>query len=108
VEYDDGLIACTGDELIIRRYTALLRPRRISYAEIRTVTKRRLRSLQKWRIWGSGDLRHWFNFDGHRPSKEVALVLDVGKRVRPAITPDEPERVVAVLRSHGVHVIEPA
>ena len=86
MEYDDGLIACADDGLVIRRYTLLLRPRRVPY----------------------GDLRHRWNFDGHRPSKEVALVLDVGKRVRPAITPDEPKRVVAVLRKHGVPIREPA
>ena len=51
MEYDDGLIACADDGLVIRRYTLLLRPRRVPY----------------------GDLRHRWNFDGHRPSKEVAL-----------------------------------
>ena len=104
MEYDDGLIACTGDELVIRRYTALLRSRRIPYARMHKVTRVRLRTLQKWRIWGSGDLRHWFNFDRRRPSKEIALVLDLGERVKPTITPDDPQQVVGVLRAHGVDV----
>lgn len=49
-EYDDGLIACTRDALVIRRYSAL--------------------------------------------------------GVMPVITPDDPDRVVAVLRSHGVTVAD--
>ena len=107
MEYDDGLIACASDELVIRRYSLLLRPRRIAYAEIRRVTKVQLRGLQKWRIWG-GDVRHWFNFDARRPDKQVALVLDVGKHVKPTITPDDPHHVVDVLRRHGIEVSEPA
>lgn len=49
------------------------------------------------RIWGSGDFVHWWNLDPTRPHKSVALVLDVGGRVRPTITPDDPERVAQLL-----------
>jgi hypothetical protein len=108
VEYDDGLIACAHDALVIRRYTLLLRPRRVPYGDIRSVTEMRLGTMRKWRIWGSGDLRHWWNFDTGRPQKEVALALDVGGRVKPAITPDDPQRVLDVLREHGVPIREPA
>ena len=106
MEYDDGLIACTDDGLVIRRYGTFLRPKRIPYAEIRSVRQVELGgfSYGKWRIWGSTDLRHWFNFDRHRPSKKVGLVLDVGKHTFPVITPDDPQLVVAVLRRHGVKV----
>ena len=48
--------------------------------------------------------RYWFNFDRHRPRKQVGLVLDLGKRIKPVITPDDPQRVLAVLRQHGVDV----
>lgn len=61
-------------------------------------------SFSKWRIWGSTDLRHWFNLDWHWPNKKVGLVLDLGKHMKPVITPDDPQRVVAVLRQHGVEV----
>jgi len=47
-----------------------------------------------------------FSLDWRRPHKRLALVLDVGKRVKPVITPDDPQRVVAVLRSHGVDLAE--
>jgi hypothetical protein len=57
-----------------------------------------------WRLWGSTDLRHWFNLDRRRPRKHVGLVLDLGERTKPVITPDDPQRVIAVLRAHGVSV----
>jgi hypothetical protein len=108
VEYDDGLIACAGDALVIRRYTLLLRPKHVPYNRIRRVTQRRLGTLRRWRIWGSGDLVHWFNFDPRRPHKDVALVLDLGERVKPVITPNDAGKVVELLRCHGVQVSGPA
>jgi hypothetical protein len=58
------------------------------------------------RLWGTTDLRHWFNLDRRRPRRHVGLVLDLGERTKPVITPDDPQRVIAVLRSHGVSVTE--
>jgi hypothetical protein len=107
VEYDDGLIACVSDALVIRRYTLLLQTRRIPYGEIRRVTEVHLRGLRSWRIWG-GDVRHWFNLDARRPEKPLALVLDVGNAVKPTITPDDPAQVIDVLRRHGIQVTEAA
>lgn len=52
----------------------------------------------KGRLWGSGDLRHWLPLDLSRPQKEKALILEVGKWVRPVITPDDPDRVLALLQ----------
>jgi hypothetical protein len=105
VEYDDGLIAIDDDGVVIRRYDALLRSKHVRYEEIRTAKEFPLGGVRgKWRIWGSGDFRHWFNFDRHRPSKRVGLALDLGKRWMPVITPDDPSQVVAALREHGVVV----
>lgn len=59
-----------------------------------------LNKVPRWRIWGSGDFVHWCNLDPSRTRKEVALVLDLGRRVRPTITPDEPEVVERILRDH--------
>ena len=108
MEYDDGLVACAADALIIRRYTLLLRPRRIPYADIRSARQIRVGVMRRLRLWGSGDLRHWFNLDLRRPEKQVAFALDVGRGMQPTITPDDPDRVAEVLRSHGVHVTERA
>jgi len=109
VEYDDGLIACSDEGITIRKYDALLRPKRVRYEEIRRVEEFPLSGMHgKWRIWGSGDLslHHSFNMDWHRPRKQIGLLLDLGQRTQPVITPDEPEQVVAVLREHGIQVTE--
>ncbi len=105
MEYDDGLVAITDNGLVIRRYDLLLRPKRLRYEEIRAVEEAPLGRLRgKWRIWGSGNLRSWFNLDWHRPNKDTGLVLDLGKRITPVITPDDPSRAVSALREHGVQV----
>ncbi len=109
MEYDDGRIACTDQGLTIRKYDALLRPKHVRYEEIRSAEEFPLSGMRgKWRIWGSGDLslHHWFNLDWHRPHQQVGLLLDLGQRTQPVITPDEPEQVVAVLREHGVQITE--
>jgi hypothetical protein len=43
---------------------------------------------------------HWWNFDRGRPGKEVALELDIGRRTRPTITPDDPDAVERILTEH--------
>ncbi len=96
--YDDGRVACAEDQLIIRWYYPWGGAKRIPYTAIRSVTSRPLsRSTGGWRIWGSGDLVHWWNLDPGRPGKSTALVIDTGHHIQPTITPDDPERVRALL-----------
>jgi hypothetical protein len=102
--YDDGTVACTGSELVIRRYYFPFGAKRIPYSAIREVRRVPLGALGKWRIAGSGDFVHWFNFDPHRPRKDVALVVDLGGRVKPVVTPDDPGQVVDALTASGVNV----
>jgi hypothetical protein len=101
--YDDGRVACTDDEIVIRHYY-LVGAKRIKYQAIREVRSVPLGTMGKLRIHGSGDLVHWFNFDPRRPRKDTALVIYLDGRIRPVITPDDPERVAAELAEHGVRV----
>jgi hypothetical protein len=104
VLYDDGLIGCDDSKLIIRRYYPWLGAKKIPYASIRSVARREMTPLGgKWRIWGSGDFRHWWNLDPGRPQKGIALELDLGRRVLPTITPDDPEAVGRILAEHSTH-----
>jgi hypothetical protein len=98
--YDDGGIACDEEGLTIRRYYPW-GAKHIPYSSIEGVTELSLvggNQIRRWRIWGSGDFVHWWNFDGKRPHKTLALVIDVGGRVRPTITPDDPEAVERILK----------
>jgi hypothetical protein len=101
--YDDGRVACTDEELVIRHYY-LFGAKRIKYQAIREVRVAPLGTMGRLRIHGSGDLVHWFNFDPRRPRKDTALVIYLDGRIRPVITPDDPERVAAELAEHGVRV----
>ncbi|MEV8031526.1 hypothetical protein [Streptomyces sp. NPDC086182] len=97
--YDDGGIRCDEQGLTIRRYYPW-GTKWIPYTSIRGVTTLPLtgaNSVRKWRIWGSGDLVHWWNLDARWPRKDMALVIDVGHRVRPTITPDDPDAVRRIL-----------
>ena len=97
--YDDGEIALDETGLLIRRYYPW-GSKRIPYTAIKAVSRLPIR-VRKWRLWGSGDLRHWWNLDPHRPQKDVALELDTGRWIRPTITPDDFEAVERVLKDHS-------
>jgi hypothetical protein len=100
--YDDGGVACDRDGLIIRRCYPW-GAKRVAYTSLKGVSELPLtgkNKVRKWRIWGSGDFVHWWNRDLQRPNKTVALVLDVGRRVRPTITPDDPETVERIVKEH--------
>jgi hypothetical protein len=101
--YADGRVTCTDREIIIRHYYPI-GAKHIKYSAIREVCQVPLGPMGKWRIHGSGDLVHWFNFDPRRPRKDTALVIHLDGRVKPVITPDDPGRVAAELAAHGVNV----
>lgn len=98
--YDDGRIRCDDRALSIRGYYPW-GTKRIPYTSIRGVQTfpltGRLWKVRKWRLWGTGDFVHWWNLDTRRPTKTTALVIDVGGRVRPTITPDDPTAVAQIL-----------
>ncbi len=101
--YDDGRIVCDDEGLLIRRYYPW-GAKRVPYSSIRQVDRLSLtggNAVRRWRIWGSGDFVHWWNLDPARPRKRVALVLEVGQRVLPTITPDEPDEVERIIREHA-------
>ena len=103
--YKDAHIVCDDRGLLIRWYY-LWGAKRIPYTAIKGVTELPLTGLnrvRRWRLWGSGDFLHWWNLDPHRPSKSLALVLDVGHHIRPTITPDNPASVERILKEH-LHV----
>lgn len=103
--YDDGAIRCDDRQLTIRRYYPW-GDKRIHYTAMSGVEKMPLTGVHKarrWRIWGSGDFRHWWNLDTKRPHKDMALVIDVGMRIYPTITPDDPDAVERILSEHIIN-----
>jgi hypothetical protein len=99
--YDDGQIACDDRGLIVRRYYPW-GTKRIPYGSIRSVKRLPLKRFRgRWRLWGSGDFKHWWNLDPGRPHKAVALEIDVGGRILPTITPEDPDVVDQILAEHA-------
>jgi hypothetical protein len=53
---------------------------------------------------GFGRPRNWFQWDRARKNKRTAISIDVGKRILPTSTPDDPDAVETILReSVGKH-----
>jgi hypothetical protein len=103
-DYDDGRVACTDQELVIRHYYFPLGAKHVPYSAIREARRVNLGLLARWRIHGSNDFVHWFNFDPRRPGKRTGLVIYGGGQVRPVITPRDTDQVAVVLTGHGVKV----
>ena len=97
--YGDRWITCTQQELLIRGYYFPWGPpKRIAYRDIRGVTLVQLSALTgKYRIWGTSDFSYWAHLDPGRPSKQAGLMIDLGRAIRPFITPDDPEQVKRII-----------
>lgn len=101
VRYDDGSVLLDQDGVTLRRYYFPLgAAKRIPYGRIRRVWAQPMGWLTgQGRGWGSAHPGYWLPLDLHRPRKRTLVVLDLGGVVRPAFSPDDPQRVVDLLRS---------
>ncbi len=99
--YHDRWITCDDNEIRVRAYYFPWGAKRIPYGSIRGLRRVTMSALHgSGRIWGTGNLRYWASLDPKRPSKSVAFILDVGRRVSPFLTPDDPDAFERVLRGH--------
>jgi hypothetical protein len=95
----DRWITCAPERLVIRGYYFPLgTSKSIAYRDIRRVDEVAMTALSgRWRIWGTSNPRYWFHLDWGRPHKTSALVLDVGRFVKPVSTPDDSARVAEIM-----------
>ena len=97
-DYHEKGIVCRSDALEIRHYY-LWGSKSIPYRSIIGVQRVLLSPMKgRGRIWGTANMGYWSNLDTHRPTKKEGLILDLGKRVKPFVTPDNPELVEAIIR----------
>ncbi|HEX5560713.1 MAG TPA: hypothetical protein VFX52_03645 [Nocardioidaceae bacterium] len=100
-DYRDRWIECTSEAIRVRGYYFPWGTKTIPYGSIRSVRRVTLGALRgKGRLWGTSNPRYWASLDPARPSKQVGLVLDLGRRVHPFLTPDDPDAVEAAIREH--------
>lgn len=98
--YDDGLVQLDREAITLRRYHFPSGTSKV--IALRTIRGYKAESLgifmQRFRIWGSSDLRRWLPLDVRRPFRSTLITLDVpGTRPRPAFTPANPEEFIALL-----------
>ncbi|MEY8013694.1 hypothetical protein [Mycobacterium servetii] len=98
--YDDGLVQLDRAAITLRRYhfpsgTSKV----IALDSVRGYKTERLGLFaQRFRIWGSSDLRRWLPLDIRRPFKSLLVTLDVpGTWPSPACTPERPREFLALL-----------
>jgi hypothetical protein len=99
--YREKEIVCGTDVVEIRHYY-LWGSKKVPYGSIKGVQRVSLSALKgRARIWGTANMGYWANLDNSRPSKKEGLVLDLGKTVKPFITPDDPDQVESILRERA-------
>jgi hypothetical protein len=83
--------------------------KRIPYSWIRSVQRVSMGAFTgRVRIWGTAGPQLWAGLDPKRTAKREALVLDLGDRIKPFLTPDDADAVVAAIQAHTSAPIETA
>src|ERR1700722_8485913 len=101
-DYNDGIIEGDSKGLRIHGYYFPWGAKVIPYGAVKGVQRVTLGTLRgKLRIWGTGNIKYWANLDTKRPSKSVGLILDIGGRVKPFITPDDADTVEQLVRERA-------
>jgi len=97
--YTDPRIRCTDAGIEVRGYYFPWGTKHIPYGAVRRIERVDLSAARgRGRIWGTANPGYWANLDPGRPRKSTGLILDVGKRVKPFLTPDDPAAMEAVVR----------
>ena len=98
--YQDTTLTLDSTGMTLRRYYfPWAGSKRIDYSDIRRVECRPLTLRSgKGRWWGTGHPGYWFPLDLKRTGKDKLLVIDVGHRVKPCVSPDQVEEVLDLLR----------
>jgi hypothetical protein len=101
-DYNDGVIECDSKGIHIRGYYFPWGTKVIPYSAVKGVQLVTLGTLRgKLRVWGTANMKYWANLDTKRPSKSAGLILDIGKSVKPFVTPDDANAVEAIIRERA-------
>ncbi len=101
-QYHDAKIECTPTMLRIHWYYFPFGTKDIPYTSVKGIQRFTMSALRgKGRIWGTGTFKYWANLDLRRSVKKFGFTLDVGKPVKPFVTPDDPDAFEAVVRERA-------
>jgi hypothetical protein len=100
--YTDKTMTLDDEGIRLRGYYFPWGTKHIAYGSIRGIQRVEIGAFTgRARIWGTANPRFWANFDARRPKKKFGLILDLGRSVKPFITPDDPDAVETLLRRHA-------
>ncbi|MGA3354934.1 MAG: hypothetical protein ABSD85_17405 [Acidimicrobiales bacterium] len=101
-QYRDRWIECWADSIQIRGYYFPWGTKRIPYSKIRSLRRVEMSTFRgQMRGWGTSNPHYWASLDPQRRHKSVALILDLGRYVKPFVTPDNPDAVEAIIRANA-------
>lgn len=101
-DYNDGRVRCTADGVVLRGYYFPWGSKTIANDAIRGIRRVEMGAMRgRARIWGTANPGLWANFDPARPKKKFALILDLGKKVQPFVTPDDVDAAEALIRDRA-------
>jgi hypothetical protein len=101
-DYADRWISCTPTGVDVRGYYFPWGTKHIPYTAVRDVQRVELSTLRgRARLWGTANPGYWASLDPQRPKKSTALIFDLGARVKPFLTPDDPDAVEAIVRERS-------
>ena len=97
---DDGLVHLDKDGVTLRHYYfPTAKAKRIPYSRIRRIELRPMGwCTGKGRLWGTASPSYWLPLDLGRIHKSQLVVLELDGRIKPSFTPEDPEKVVALIR----------
>ena len=99
LRYHDGRITLDAHGVTLHRYYLPFGRKRIAYGDIRGVWQWPLSGARSYRVHGPGWGRVWYPHDPKRSQRGVGVLVDTGGWLRPVITPDEPKKVLALIRA---------
>jgi hypothetical protein len=94
---EEGII-CDESSVKLRRYYPWA-TKTIPYSSIKGVQRVTLSALRgRARLWGTMNPHYWANLDMKRTKKTEGLILDLGRQVKPYVTPDDTDSLESLLR----------
>ncbi len=101
--YHDAKIECNDGAVVIRGYYFPWGgAKTVPYSSIKDLKRVDLGLARgRARIWGTANPSLWANFDPGRLKKTTGFVIELGKRVQPFVTPDDPNEFERVVRQRA-------
>ena len=80
--YNDRYIQIFEDRLKFKAWCLPWGKKEVKIEHIKKISEKKLgRFSGKYRISGTGNFRDWFHYDGQRPKKDKAIVLETDFRI---------------------------